>query len=56
MGGACKKAKAHRTPTKYTITEDDADMVAQKVQDRTIEDFCNAQCQRDMIEEELVYM
>jgi hypothetical protein len=54
--GVCKKMKAHRTPPEYTITEDDADMVAQMVQDRTVEDFENVVCQRDRIEEELAYM
>jgi hypothetical protein len=34
-GGACKKYKAHKTPPEYTITEDDADLVAEMVQDRT---------------------
>jgi hypothetical protein len=43
-------------PPEYTITEDDADMVAQMVQDRTFEDFENVVCQRDRIEEELAYM
>jgi hypothetical protein len=28
-------------PPEYTITEDDADMVAQMIQDRTVEDFDN---------------
>jgi transcription initiation factor IIF auxiliary subunit len=56
MGGVCKKSKVHRMPPEYTITEDDADLVAQMVQDHTVEDFDNAQCQRDRIEEELAYM
>jgi hypothetical protein len=56
MGGARKKSKAHRTPPEYTITEDDADMVAQMVQDRIVEEFDNAQHQRDRIEEDLAYM
>jgi hypothetical protein len=45
--------KVHRTPPEYTITEDDAEMVAQMVQDRTFEDFENVVCQRDIIEEEM---
>jgi hypothetical protein len=56
MGGARKKAKAHKTPPEYTITEDDADMVAQMIQDRTIEDFENVVRQRDRIEEELAHI
>jgi hypothetical protein len=55
-GCACKKSKAHKMPPEYTITEDDADLVAQMVQDRTMEDFEEAQCQRDRIQEELVDM
>jgi hypothetical protein len=47
MGGACKKTKAHKTPPEYTITEDETDLVAQMVQDRTTKDFDEAQCQRD---------
>jgi hypothetical protein len=41
MGGARKKEKAHKMPPEYTITEDDVDMVAQMIQDRTVEDFDN---------------
>ena len=37
----------------YTITEDDAEMVAQVVQDRTFKDFENASIQREKIEEEM---
>jgi hypothetical protein len=33
--------KAHRTPPEYTIMEDDAEMIAQLVQDRTSKDFEN---------------
>jgi hypothetical protein len=53
MGGAHKKSKAHKTPPEYTITEDDADLVAQMVQDRTTKDFDEAQHQRDRIQDEL---
>jgi hypothetical protein len=31
IGGAHNKAKAHKTPPEYTITEDDVDMVAQMI-------------------------
>jgi hypothetical protein len=55
-GGVCKNMKAHRMPPEYTITEDDADMVAQMIQDHTIEDFENVVCQRDIIEEELAHI
>jgi hypothetical protein len=53
MGGAGKKMKAQRTPPEYTITEDDAEMIAQMVQDRTSEDFENVVCHRDIIQEEM---
>jgi hypothetical protein len=56
MGGACKKMKVHRTPPEYTITEDDAEMIAQMVQDRTSEDFENVVHHRDRIQEELADM
>ena len=56
MGGARKKSKVHKTPIEYMITEDDADLVVQMVQYHTVEDFDNAQSQRDRIEEELAYM
>jgi hypothetical protein len=49
MGGARKKEKAHKTCPEYTITEDDADMVAQMVQDRIVDDFDNGGRQRDRI-------
>jgi hypothetical protein len=33
IGGSCKKAKAHKKIPEYTITEDDADLVAERVHD-----------------------
>jgi hypothetical protein len=45
--------KAQRTPPDYMITEDDAEMIAQMVQDHTSEDFENVVCHRDRIQEEL---
>jgi hypothetical protein len=56
MRGACKKAKAHKTPLEYMITEGDADTVAQMIQDHIVEDFDNVSRQRDIIEEEMEYM
>jgi hypothetical protein len=56
MRSTCKKAKVHKMPPKYTIKEDDADPVAQMVQDRTTKDFDKAQHQRDRIQDELVDM
>jgi hypothetical protein len=51
-----KKEKEHKTPPKYMITEDDENMVAQMIQDPTVEDFKNVVCQRDIIEEEMAHM
>jgi hypothetical protein len=45
--------KAHRTPPKYMITEDDVDMIAQMVHDHTSQDFENVVHHRDIIQEEL---
>jgi hypothetical protein len=56
MGGAHKNAKVHKTPPEYRIMKDDAKTVAQMVQDRIVEDFDNAQRQRDKIEDDLEYM
>jgi hypothetical protein len=54
--GAGKKTKAHRMPPKYMVTEDEVYLVAQMVQDRTMEDFEDGECQRDRIQEEMAYM
>jgi hypothetical protein len=35
-GGPRKKAKAHKKILEYTITEDDVDLVAERVQDHTV--------------------
>jgi hypothetical protein len=56
MEGACKKAMEPRMPLEYEITKEYPDMVAQLVQDHTIQDCDNAKCQRDKIEEQLAYM
>jgi hypothetical protein len=53
MRGARKKTKAHKSTLEYMIIEDDADIVVQMIQDRTIEDFNNVVCQRDIMEEEM---
>jgi hypothetical protein len=47
MWGAHKKVKAQKMPPEYMIIEDDIDLVDQMVQDRTMKDFDEAQCQRD---------
>jgi hypothetical protein len=56
MGGARKKMKVQRTPPEYTITEDDAEMIARMVQDCIAEDFDNVVHHRDRIQEELADM
>jgi hypothetical protein len=44
-GGSRKKAKAHKQLPEYTITEDDIDLVAKRVQDCVAEEFEEAQHQ-----------
>jgi hypothetical protein len=56
MGGVRKKDKAHKMTPECMITKDVANMVSQMVHDHIVEDFDNAQHQRDMIEEEMEYM
>jgi hypothetical protein len=46
----------HKTPPKYTITEDDVNHMGQMVQDQTSKDFDETQRQRDRIQDELVDM
>jgi hypothetical protein len=38
-GGPRKKAKAHKQIPGYTITEDDVDLVAERVHDRATDEF-----------------
>jgi hypothetical protein len=45
-GGSCKKAKAHKKPPEYTITEDDVTSWPEKVQEHAAEEFEDAQHQR----------
>jgi hypothetical protein len=44
--GSCKKAKAHKQFPEYTITEDDTDLMAEKVQEHAAEEFEDTQHQR----------
>jgi hypothetical protein len=53
MGGMHKNVKVQRTPPDYTITEDDAYMIARMVQDCISKDFYNVVHHRDIIQEEL---
>jgi hypothetical protein len=55
-GGACKKAKMHKTLLEYTITEDDMDFMVERFHDREVEEFKDTQHQRDRIQDELVDM
>jgi hypothetical protein len=48
-GRLCKKAKVQKKLPEYTITKDDADLVAKKVQEHATEEFEDAQHQRDRI-------
>jgi hypothetical protein len=51
--GSRKKAKAHKDIPEYTITEDDADLVAERVQDHVTEEYEEAENQRERIMKEL---
>jgi hypothetical protein len=51
-----KKAKAHKKLSKYTITEDDINLITKKVQDRAIEEFKETQHQQGKIQEDLAYI
>lgn len=39
MGGVHKKMKAHKEVPEYTIIEDDAELVAERVQDHTAKEY-----------------
>jgi hypothetical protein len=43
----------HKKPPVYTITEDDADLVVERVHEREVEEFEDVQHQRDRIQDEL---
>jgi NACalpha-BTF3-like transcription factor len=51
--GSRKKAKSHKKISEYTITEDDVDLVAERVQDHTMNEFEEAENQRGRIRNEL---
>jgi hypothetical protein len=51
-----KKAKDHKQNLEYTITEDDVDLVAERMQDRTKKEYEEAKNQRGRIRNELVYI
>jgi phosphoglycolate phosphatase-like HAD superfamily hydrolase len=53
IGGLRKKAKAHKDILEYTITEDDADLVAERVQDHATEEYEEVENQRERIMKEL---
>jgi hypothetical protein len=52
-GGSCKKEKVHKQLPEYTIMEDDADLMAERVQDHATKDFEEAQHQRGKIQDDL---
>jgi hypothetical protein len=52
-GGACKKMKVHKEVPEYTITKDDAELVTERVQDHTIEEYEEEEKQRERIMQEL---
>jgi hypothetical protein len=52
-GGMRKKEKAHKESPEYTITEDDIDLVDEKVHDRIAEKFEEAKHQRGQIQDDM---
>jgi len=53
IGGVHKKIKVHKEVPEYTITEDDAELVAKRVQYRTVEEYEEVEKQRERIMKEL---
>ena len=53
MGGACKKMKVHKDVLEYTITKDDVELFAKRVQERIIEEYEEGKKQRERIMQEL---
>jgi hypothetical protein len=49
-----QEGQGPQTNPEYTITEDDVDLVAERVQDHTIEEFEEVENQRGRIRNELV--
>jgi hypothetical protein len=49
-----KKIKLHKIVPEYTITEDDAELVAKKVEDRASEEYEEAEKQKERIMQELM--
>jgi hypothetical protein len=43
IGGSCKKAKAHKDISEYTITKDDVELVGERVQDGAVEEYEEAE-------------
>jgi len=41
--GQCKKMKAHKEVPQFTLTEDDTELVAKKVQDHMVESWYDAE-------------
>jgi NACalpha-BTF3-like transcription factor len=43
IAGQCKKMKAHKEVPQFTLTEDDIELVAEKVQDHMVESWYDAE-------------
>jgi hypothetical protein len=52
-GGQCKKMKAHKSIPELTFTEDDVDLVIEKVQDHAAESWDDIEKQREEIMKKL---
>jgi hypothetical protein len=54
IAGQCKKMKAHKEIPQLTLTEDDAELIAEKVQDRMEESWYDVEKQREEIVNKLI--
>ena len=54
--GTWKKSKAQWSPQKYTIIEDDGEMIARMVQDCLTKDFDHAAHHKDKLQKEVAEM
>jgi len=53
-GWVCKKIKVHKEIPQYTITKDDMELVIDKVHDRTVEEYNEAEKPRERIMQEMI--
>jgi hypothetical protein len=52
--GSCKKSREHKDIPEYTITEDDVELIEEKVQDHVAKEYEEAENQRERIMKDLM--